>query len=150
MSVLPFSMTSNKIGVKLADRENHFQIYPNIFVVVSAFKNKVFVHIRHYNRGYPTRNGVFLTSDNWSLLKAILAYDIGMYMLCKLFDIIYFLLNISLLVTINDKRMTFTATQSTVFRLFPYSCNIYFVIHVYCGVKYIYKLLYTCFCYSFF
>ena len=119
-------MTSKKIGVKLADRENHFQIYPNIFVVVSAFKNKVFVHIRHYNRGYPTRNGVCFTRDNWSLLKVILAHDIGMYILCKLFDIINFLLNISLLVTINDKRIAFASTKSAVFRLFPYSCNIYF------------------------
>ena len=57
-------MTSNMIEVKLADRENHFQIYRNIFVVVSAFKNKVFIHIRHYNRGYPTENGVCLRSDN--------------------------------------------------------------------------------------
>ena len=110
-------MTSKKIGVKLADRENHFQIYPNIFIVVSAFKNKVFVHIRHYNSEYPTRNGVCITSDNWSLLKAILTYDIGMYILCKLFDIINFLLQISLLVTINDKRIKFAATQSAVFRL---------------------------------
>ena len=96
-------MTSNMIEVKLADRENHFQIYRNIFVVVSAFKNKVFIHIRHYNRGYPTKNGVCLRSDNWSLLKAILTYDIGMYILCTPIDIISYLFNISLLVIITDK-----------------------------------------------
>ena len=97
-------MTSIMIEVKLADRENHFQIYRNIFVVVSAFKNKVFIHIRHYNRGYPTKNGVCLRSDNWSLLKAILTYDIGMYIPCKLFDIISFLLKTSLLNIIIDKE----------------------------------------------
>ena len=96
-------MISNKIKVKLADRENHFQIYRDIVVVVSAFKNKVFIHIRHYNRGYPTKNDVCLRSDNWSLLKAILTYDIGMYILCKLFDIICFLLKINLLDIIIDK-----------------------------------------------
>ena len=97
-------MTSNKIEVKLADRENHFQIYRDIFIVVSAFKNKVFIHIRHYNRGYPTKNGVCLRSDNWSLLKAILTYDIGMYILRKLFDIISFLLKTSLFDIIIDKE----------------------------------------------
>ena len=97
-------MTSNMIEVKFADRENHFQNYRNIFVVVSAFKNKVFIHIRHYNKGYPTKNGVCLRSDNWSLLKAILTYDIGMYILCKLFDIISFLLKTSLLNIIIDKE----------------------------------------------
>ena len=75
-----FSVTSNiNIVVKMVDREKHFQIDHVIFVAVSAFNNKVFIHIRYYNGGYPTKYGVCLTRDNWSSQKAVLAYDIGMY-----------------------------------------------------------------------
>ncbi len=45
--------------------EIKFEFSQNIFVVVSTFQNRLYVHIRRFEDRYPTKEGVAMTSEEW-------------------------------------------------------------------------------------
>ena len=76
--MLTFNMDTSekrKFGEDAPVQEIKFELTTNLFVVVCVFKNNLYVHIRKYEKRYPTKEGVCMNADEWAFVAEVLSRE---------------------------------------------------------------------------
>ena len=55
--------------------EVKIEITTNLFVVISVFRNCLYIHVRKYANRYPTKEGVAMSLDEWKFACEVLCRE---------------------------------------------------------------------------